>query len=220
MALDGPISKVSRSRVEDARSCPEGERAGPAWSESPKRADTEEESAPRTMSGMARRGLQVGDWHRSPSPCTGLPESAWLAETHTVSRSAKDGRTHLCPEVPGNSGRTKAGIGSTPVMQRGPLLLRRTDLKSRLLSDGSTSTPPAWASFSTESRLRGSKLPEREPLSRTLHSKGGYLLIPHQCAGSTWMMRQQPHCARTLTTHQLIGGEETAWWSQLVYGED
>ncbi len=43
----------------------------------------------------------------------------------------------------------------------------------------------------------------------TLHSKGGYLLIHHQCAASTWMMRWQPYCARTPTTHQLIGGEET-----------
>jgi len=26
---------------------------------------------------------------------------------------------------------------------------------------------------------------------------------------STWMMRRQPYCARTPTTHQLTGGEET-----------
>ncbi len=38
---------------------------------------------------------------------------------------------------------------------------------------------------------------------------GGGLLIHHQCAASTWMMRRQPYCARTLTTYQLIGGEET-----------
>ncbi len=33
------------------------------------------------------------------------------------------------------------------------------------LSDGSTSIPPDWVSVSTENRLQGSKLPEREPLS-------------------------------------------------------
>jgi len=38
---------------------------------------------------------------------------------------------------------------------------------------------------------------------------GGNLLNHHQCAASTWMMRRQPYCARTLTTHQLTGGEET-----------
>ncbi len=37
-----------------------------------------------------------------------------------------------------------------------------------------------------------------------LHSKGGNLLIHHQCAASTWMMRRQPYCARMPTTHQLF----------------
>ncbi len=27
-------------------------------------------------------------------------------------------------------------------------------------------------------------------------------------------MRRQPYCVRMLTTHQLIGGEETEWWTQ------
>ncbi len=51
-----------------------------------------------------------------------------------------------------------------------------------------------------------------------LYIEGGNLLNHHQCAASTWMMRRQPYCARTPTTHQLIGGEETEWWSQSVYG--
>ncbi len=126
-----------RSRMPDF----EAERVGPAWSESPKGTDTEGESALRTTSEMARTGLRVGDGHHSSSPCAGLLNLAWLAETHTVSRSAKDGRTRLCPEVLGNSKRTKADIGTTPVLQRGPLPLRRTDPKSGLLSDGSASTP-------------------------------------------------------------------------------
>jgi len=33
----------------------------------------------------------------------------------------------------------------------------------------------------------------------------------------TWMMWRQPYCARTPTTQQLIGGEETEGWSQSVY---
>ncbi len=45
-------------------------------------------------------------------------------------------------------------------------------------------------------------------------------LLNHQCAASTWMMRRQPYCARTPTTHQLTDGEETEWWSQSVYGDD
>ncbi len=46
-----------------------------------------------------------------------------------------------------------------------------------------------------------------------LHGRGN-LLYHHQCAASTWMMWRQPYCARTPTTHQLTGGEETEWWSQ------
>ncbi len=37
----------------------------------------------------------------------------------------------------------------------------------------------------------------------TLHR--GNLLIHHQCAASTWMMRRQPYCARTPTT-------PACWW--------
>ncbi len=33
-------------------------------------------------------------------------------------------------------------------------------------------------------------------------------------------MRRQPYCAKTPTTHQFIGGEETECWSQSVYGDD
>ncbi len=178
------IPTASRSRVEGARSCPETERAGPAWSESPKGADIEEESAPRTTSGMARTGLRLGDGHRSPSPCTGLPESAWLVEMRTASCPAKGEWAHLCPEVPGNSGRTKAGIGMTPVMQRGPLPLCQTNPKSGLLFDGSISTTPTWASVSTESRLQGLRLPEHETLTRRgicPESKGGDSV--HACLG-------------------------------------
>ncbi len=115
---------------------------------------------------MARTGLRVGDRHRSTSPCSELPESAWQAETHTASCPAKGEQTHLCPGVPGNSGRTKMGNGMTPATQRGPLPLCSTNPKSGLLFNGSTSTLPTWASVSTESRLRGSRLPGREPLSR------------------------------------------------------
>ncbi len=40
-----------------------------------------------------------------------------------------------------------------------------------------------------------------------LHRRGNRL-NHHQCAASTWMMRRQPYCARTPTTHQLTGGED------------
>ncbi len=47
---------------------------------------------------------------------------------------------------------------------------------------------------------------------------GGGLLIHHQCAASTWMMRRQPYCARTPSTHQLTGGEETVMKPISVWG--
>ncbi len=76
------------------------------------------------------------------------------------------GRTHLCPESSGNSGRTRAGTGMTLEKQRGPPPLCQTDPRSGIPSDGSTSIPPAWASVSTENRPPGSVLPEREPPSK------------------------------------------------------
>ncbi len=160
------IPTTSRVLVEDARSCPEAGTVSPTWSESPKEADTRGELAPRTRSGRARMGLWEGDGHRSPSLCIVLPESALLAETHTDWHSAMGGRTHLCPESSGNSGRTRAGTGMTLEKQRGPLPLCQTDPRSGIPSYGSTSIPPAWASVSTENRPPGSVLLEREPPSK------------------------------------------------------
>ncbi len=45
----------------------------------------------------------------------------------------------------------------------------------------------------------------------TLHSKGGNLLIHHQCAASTWMMRRQPYIGAfplhgTARYGSLLGG--------------
>ncbi len=113
------------------------------------------------MSGMARTGLRIGDGHCSPSPCTELSESAWWVETHTASCPAKDEQMDLCPEVLGNSGRTKAGIGTTPATQRSTSALPN---KSQIWATICRFNIP-WASVSTESRLRGSRLPGREPLS-------------------------------------------------------
>ncbi len=124
------IPTTSRALVEDARSCPEAGTASPAWSESPKGADTRGELAPRTRSGRARMGLWEGDGHRSPLLCIVLPESALLAETRTDWHSAMGGRMHLCPETPGNSGRTRAGTGISLEKQRGPPPLCQTDSKS------------------------------------------------------------------------------------------
>ncbi len=86
-------------------------------------------------------GLWEGDGHRSPSLCIVLPESALLAETRTDWHSAMGGRTHLCPESSGNSGRTRAGTGMTLEKQRGPPPLCQTDPRSGIPSDGSTSIP-------------------------------------------------------------------------------
>jgi hypothetical protein len=43
--------------------------------------------------------------------------------------------------------------------------------------------------------------------SSALHSKGETQLIHHQCVAPTWVMHGDHFCARTLTTHQLSGGE-------------
>ncbi len=102
-----------------------------------------------------------------PLLCIVLPESALLAETRTDWHSATDGRTHLCPESSGNSGRTRAGTGMTLEKQRSPPPLCQTDPKSGIPSDGSTSILPAWVSVLTENRPRGSVFPERELPSRT-----------------------------------------------------
>ncbi len=161
------IPTTSRALVEDTRSCPEAGTASPAWSESPKETGTRGGLAPRTKSGRARMGLWEGDGHRSPSHCIVLPESTLLAETHTDWHLAMGGRTHLCPESSGNSGRTRAGTEMTLEKQRGPPPLRQTDPRSGIPSDGSTSIPPAWVSVSTESRPRGTVFPERELPSRT-----------------------------------------------------
>jgi len=42
---------------------------------------------------------------------------------------------------------------------------------------------------------------------RFTHGRGN-LLNQHQCTASTSMMRRQPYCIRTPTTHQLTGGVE------------
>ncbi len=60
---------------------------------------------------------------------------------------------------------------------------------------------------------------------KALYIEWGNLLNHHQCAASTWMMRRQPYCARTPSTHQLIrrqsdeanrfmGIIRRPWWSE------
>ncbi len=75
--LGWAIPTASIPRDEGARSCPEAERACPVWLESPWGADKKRGISSDTN---VWEGLWVGDGHHSPSPCTGLPESAWLAE--------------------------------------------------------------------------------------------------------------------------------------------
>ncbi len=53
-----------------------------------------------------------------------------------------------------------------------------------------------------------------------LHRRGN-LLNHHQCVASTWMMRRQPYCAKTPTTHhQLIGVMKTISVWELLGGHD
>jgi len=49
-----------------------------------------------------------------------------------------------------------------------------------------------------------------------LYGKGNFV-NHHQYAASTWMMQRQPYCARTPTTHQLIGGVMKPIF---IYGND
>jgi len=46
-------------------------------------------------------------------------------------------------------------------------------------------------------------------IQSALHIEGGNLLNHHQSAASIRMMQNQPYCARTPTTYQLISGEGT-----------
>ncbi len=39
---------------------------------------------------------------------------------------------------------------------------------------------------------------------KSLYIVGGNLLVHHQCAAFTWMMRRQPYCARTPNTHTPV----------------
>ncbi len=52
---------------------------------------------------------------------------------------------------------------------------------------------------------------------KALYIVGGKSPQHDQCSASTWIIRQQPYCPRTPTTHQLIGGEETEWCR--IYGD-
>ncbi len=50
---------------------------------------------------------------------------------------------------------------------------------------------------------------------KALYIEGWNLFNHHQCAASTWIMRQQPYCATTLTTHQL--GVEGQFFSSIFH---
>ncbi len=120
-------------------------------------------------------GLWEGDGHRSPSLCIVLPESALLAETRTDWHSAMGGRTHLCLESSGNSGRTRAGTGMTLEKQRGPppLCQNRSQIWDNRLTVQLHS--PGLSFCLDRNRPPGSVLPEREPPSKRgtcLETKG------------------------------------------------
>ncbi len=51
---------------------------------------------------------------------------------------------------------------------------------------------------------------------KALYIEGWNLFNHHQCAASTWMMRRQPYCVTTLTTHQL-GVEGQFFYIYFIY---
>ncbi len=154
------IPTASRSLAEDARSCPEAEKAGPAWSESPKGADTEEESALRTKSGRARMGLWVGDGYLTFT----LHRTAGISLTGRNTYSLMFGHGWANASMPRATGElrgTKAGIGTTPVKQKGPLPLAK-----QIPNLGYCLTvqhPLSGLSFCLDRKsAQGSRFPERE----------------------------------------------------------
>ncbi len=113
---------------------------------------------PRTTPGKARTGLLGEGGICMSSPCTAPLGWAWLEGKHTASCPARGALANLSPERQGERGRTKGGIGSTPVMQSGPPLLHRLFPKSDPLYGSSASIPLTWLSVSTRSPLLGSGL--------------------------------------------------------------
>ncbi len=106
---------------------------------------------PRTTPGKARTGLLGEGGICMSSPCTAPLGWAWLKGKHTASCPARGALANLSPERQGERGRTKGGIGSTPVMQSGPPLLHRLFPKSDPLYGSSASIPLTWLSVSTRS---------------------------------------------------------------------
>ncbi len=52
---------------------------------------------------------------------------------------------------------------------------------------------------------------------KALYMERVSLLVHHQCASSTWMMRRQPYCARMPTTHQLIVFSTITYFPHIYY---
>ncbi len=113
-------------------------------------------TTPRTTPGKARMGLLGEGGVCMSSPCTAPLGWAWLEGKHTASCPARGALAHLSPERQGERGRTKGGIGSTPVMQSGPPLLHRLFPKSDPPYGSSASIPLTWFSVSARSPLLGS----------------------------------------------------------------
>ncbi len=101
--LGWAILTASRFWIEGARSCPEAERAGPAWSESPRGADIEEESAPRTTSGMARTATSI---RQTPLSFT-LYRTAGISLTGRNTYSLLSGQGWASASMPRGSGELK-----------------------------------------------------------------------------------------------------------------
>ncbi len=105
------IPTTSRSLDVSAIFCPEADRVGLSWPESPMGRPPGRRPTPRTTSGKARTGLLgEGRVHMS-SPCTTPLEWAWPEGKHTASCPARGALAHLYPERQGERGRTKGALG-------------------------------------------------------------------------------------------------------------
>ncbi len=116
---------------------------------------------------MARMRLRVGDGHHSrPHPaqnCRNQLDGWKHVQPHVQPRVSERIYTQRCR---GTQGEPKWALGWLLRCKEVHFHFCRTNPNSGLLFDGSTSTPPTWASVSKESWLRGSRLLGCEPLSR------------------------------------------------------
>ncbi len=144
---------TSRSLDVGARSCPEADRVGPSWPESPTGRPPRGRLTQRTTSGKARTGLLGEGGVRMSSPCTAPGMSLTGGKAYSFMSSQGCASASIPREV-GWERENQRGHWSTPEMQRGPPLPRRIFPKSDPPYGGSASIP---LTFLTRSPPLGSR---------------------------------------------------------------